>query len=63
MGKLKEQTGALRMFLDLRAHFYIKKVEFDGVDYIEGYISMETKGLSCKWTIAADARVRVRVSV
>lgn len=60
-GRLKEQTGALRMFLDLRTHFYIKKVKLDGNDYIEGYLCVESKGMGCKWNIAVDIRVRVRV--
>lgn len=62
-GKLKETTGALRVFLDLRANFYIKKIKIEQIDYIEAYISFETKGLQCKWTIAVDSRVRARINL
>lgn len=33
-GKLKEATGALRIFLDLRTHFYLKKIKMDRNDYV-----------------------------
>jgi hypothetical protein len=35
----------------------------DGNNYLEAYFCVESKGLSCKWNIATDVRVRVRVTI
>ena len=62
-GNLKEAIGTLCLFVDLRAHFYVKRVEIDGIKFMESYVSMETKSLSCRWNIAVDGRVRARIGV
>ena len=62
-GDLKKTVGALSRLVSLRVHFYTKKIKMGDIDYIEAYVSMETKNLMCKWAIALDGRVRVRVSI